>query len=235
MPQKAEGPGPILVVDDEPSIMSALLYSLEREGYEVESASDGVQALKAFRDSSPSLVLLDLMLPGISGLDLCRIFRAESTVPILMLTAKDAESDKVVGLEMGADDYITKPFSSDELLCRIRAHLRRACMMQPPSLTAILRSASLELDPVRHALTIRGDDVAVPPKEFALLKVLLEGAGRLQTRESLIRRVWGDDYYGDTRTLDVHIKRLRSKIEVDGSRPKLLKTVRGLGYRFDPE
>jgi len=235
MPQKADKPGPILVVDDEPSIMAALRYSLEREGYEVESASDGIEALKAFRDSSPSLVLLDLMLPGISGLDLCRMFRTESTVPILMLTAKDAESDKVVGLEMGADDYITKPFSSHELICRIRAHLRRACMMQPPPLTAILRSASLELDPVRHALTVRGYDVAVPPKEFALLKVLLEGAGRLQTRESLIRRVWGDDYYGDTRTLDVHIKRLRSKIEVDRSRPKLLKTVRGLGYRFDPE
>jgi two-component system response regulator RegX3 len=232
MQQLAAGAAPILVVEDEPSLMEAVKYALEREGYIVESAFNGREGLEKFDKASPRLVLLDLMLPEISGLDLCRIMRSDSIVPILIVTAKDAEADKVVGLEIGADDYITKPFSMAELLSRVRALLRRAGMTHR-QMSPVLTAGPLEMDTAAHKVRVRGRDLTLPPKEFALLKLLLEEAGRLLTREVLIRKVWGTDYYGDTRTLDVHVKRLRAKIELDPRQPRILRTVRGLGYKFD--
>lgn len=226
--------GPILLVEDETPIVEAVRYNLEREGYQVLVASDGRQALICFRTHKPSLILLDLMLPEITGLDLCRTMRAESPVPILVVTAKDTETDKVVTLEVGADDYITKPFSMRELLSRIRAHLRRSAMIPSPSIPTILVAGPVEMDTERHGVTINGQAAALPPKEFALLEVFLMGAGRLLTRDFLISEVWGRDYFGDTRTLDVHVKRLRTKIEEDPHNPRHLKTVRGLGYKFEP-
>jgi len=177
---------------------------------------------------------LDLMLPEIPGLDVCKILRSESIVPILMVTAKDAESDKIVSLEVGADDYITKPFSMLELVSRIRAHLRRASMVEAAPEPVVLTGGDVEMDTAAYRVWIRGASLALPPKEFALLRILLRGQGRLLTRDTLIEEVWGRDYFGDTRTLDVHIKRLRGKIEVDPHQPRHLKTVRGLGYKFDP-
>ena len=232
MQQLLAGAAPILIVEDEPSLMEAVKYALEREGYRVETAYDGREGLEKFDQASPRLVLLDLMLPEMSGLDLCRIMRSDSIVPILIVTAKDAEADKVVGLEIGADDYITKPFSMAELLSRVRALLRRSGMTQRQT-SPVLAAGPLEMDTAAHNVWVRGKNVSLPPKEFALLKLLLEEAGRLLTREVLIRRIWGTDYYGDTRTLDVHIKRLRAKIETDPRRPRILKTVRGLGYKLD--
>jgi len=222
----------ILVVEDEASLADTVRYNLEREGYAVAVAEDGRRALERFRADSPSLVILDLMLPELSGLDVCREIRQISTVPIIMVTAKDSEADKVSGLEIGADDYVTKPFSVRELVSRVRAQLRREEMSGSPSVSSTFAGGPVELDPTRHEVRIRGELIALPPKEFALLEILLRLKGRLLTRDHLIAEVWGADYFGDTKTLDVHVKRLRQKIEEDPHRPSHLVTVRGLGYRF---
>jgi len=222
----------ILVVEDEASLADTVRYNLEREGYEVSLAADGREALDRFRDDAPSLVILDLMLPEMSGLDVCRAIRAESDVPIIMVTAKDSEADKVAGLELGADDYVTKPFSVRELVSRVRANLRR---VQTPAAAAsdeVLRGGPVTLDVARHEVSVNGEVVAFPPKEFELLEALLRRKGRLLTRDFLIEEVWGADYYGDTKTLDVHVKRLRRKIEGAPHHPVHLLTVRGLGYKF---
>ena len=222
----------ILVVEDEASLADAVRYNLEREGFRVAVAADGPSALERFEAERPGLVILDLMLPGMSGLDVCREIRARSAVPIVILTAKDAEADKVAGLELGADDYVTKPFSMRELVSRVRAHLRRAGMPAPAAAEEVLRGGPVEMDVARHEVRVRGEPVALPPKEFELLEAFLRRRGRLLTREFLIEEVWGPDYFGDTRTLDVHVKRLRRKIERDPHRPEHLLTVRGLGYKF---
>jgi two-component system response regulator RegX3 len=222
----------VLIVEDEPALAESIKYSLEREGFRATIASDGERGLEHFRADRPEIVVLDLMLPKLSGLDVCRNIRAESSVPILILTAKDTEADKVAGLELGADDYVTKPFSMRELVSRVRAQLRRAGMDLPTEDEDVLRGGPVELDASRHEVSVRGQGVDLPPKEFELLEVLLRRKGRLLTREFLIDEVWGSDYFGDTRTLDVHVKRLRQKIEEDPHRPIHLVTVRGLGYRF---
>jgi two-component system response regulator RegX3 len=222
----------ILVVEDEAALAETVRYNLEREGYAVAVAADGRRALDRFRADSPSLVILDLMLPELSGLDVCREIRQISTVPIIMVTAKDSEADKVSGLEIGADDYVTKPFSVRELVSRVRAHLRREEMTGGTGTSATFSGGPVDLDPVRHEVRVRGELVALPPKEFALLEMLLRLKGRLLFRDHLIAEVWGVDYFGDTKTLDVHVKRLRQKIEEDPHRPSHLVTVRGLGYRF---
>jgi two-component system response regulator RegX3 len=222
----------ILVVEDEVSLADTVRYNLEREGYAVAVAVDGRRALERFRADTPSLVILDLMLPELSGLDVCREIRQISTVPIIMVTAKDSEADKVSGLEIGADDYVTKPFSVRELVSRVRAHLRREEMSGGSAPAAMFTGGPVELDPTRHEVRVRGELVAVPPKEFALLEMLLRLKGRLLTRDHLIAEVWGTDYFGDTKTLDVHVKRLRQKIEQNPHEPAHLVTVRGLGYRF---
>ncbi len=222
----------ILVVEDEVSLADTVRYNLEREGYAVAVAPDGRQALDRFREETPSLVILDLMLPELSGLDVCRQIRQISNVPIIMVTAKDSEADKVSGLEIGADDYVTKPFSVRELVSRVRAHLRREEMTGGTQSSSMFSGGPVELDPSRHEVRVRGELVAVPPKEFALLEMLLRLKGRLLTRDHLIAEVWGSDYFGDTKTLDVHVKRLRQKVEEDPHQPAHLITVRGLGYRF---
>jgi two-component system, OmpR family, response regulator RegX3 len=223
----------ILVVEDEEALADTIRYGLEREGFEVSIAPDGRMALERFRADRPGLVILDLMLPELSGLDVCRAIRAESDVPIVIVTAKDAEADKVAGLELGADDYVTKPFSVRELVSRVRAHLRRVEMGGTRAASdGALRAGPVELDAERHEVRVRGKLVQLPPKEFALLEMLLRLKGRLLTRDHLIGEVWGADYFGDTKTLDVHVKRLRQKIEEDPHRPANLLTVRGLGYRF---
>jgi two-component system, OmpR family, response regulator RegX3 len=226
-------PQRILIVEDEQSLAESIRYNLEREGFAVRVAADGAEALEVFRSEPPDLVVLDLMLPYVSGLDVCRAMRLESTAPIVMVTAKDAEADKVTGLELGADDYVTKPFSMRELLSRVRANLRRARMAGPEETgNDILRGGPVELDVGRHEARVRGRAASFPPKEFELLETLLRRKGRLLTRHFLIDEVWGSDYFGDTKTLDVHVKRLRMKIEDDPHRPKHLQTVRGLGYKF---
>ncbi|HET6790992.1 MAG TPA: response regulator transcription factor [Actinomycetota bacterium] len=222
----------ILIVEDEAALADTVRYNLEREGYSVAVASDGRRALERFRADDPSLVILDLMLPEVSGLDVCRQIRQISNVPIIMVTAKDSEADKVSGLELGADDYVTKPFSVRELVSRVRAHLRREDMTGGSATSATFAGGPVELDPIRHEVRVRGELIAVPPKEFALLEMLLRLRGRLLTRDHLISEVWGSDYFGDTKTLDVHVKRLRQKIEQDPHQPVHLVTVRGLGYRF---
>ena len=222
----------VLVVEDEPSLAATIRYNLEREGLGVAIASDGQMGLVEFRRTQPSLVLLDLMLPEMSGLDLCRAIRKESSIPIIMLTAKDAESDKVVGLEMGADDYVTKPFSMRELVSRVRAQLRRAEISGPAKSAGVLTSGKLTVDPDRHEVKVNDELVSMTPKEFALLELLMERSGRLLTRDFLIEEVWGPEYFGDTKTLDVHIRRLREKIEDDPKTPQHIVTVRGLGYKF---
>jgi two-component system response regulator RegX3 len=223
----------ILVVEDEASLADAVRYNLEREGYMVSLASDGRSALERFRAEPPSLVILDLMLPEVSGLDVCRTIRSGSDVPIIIVTAKDSEADKVAGLELGADDYVTKPFSMRELVSRVRANLRRA---QTPSLgegaADVLSGGPVVMDVGRHEVAVRGEPVPMPPKEFELLEAFLRRRGRLLTREFLIEEIWGPDYFGDTRTLDVHVKRLRRKLEHDPHHPEHLLTVRGLGYKF---
>lgn len=225
----------VLFVEDEQSLAETVRYNLEREGMQVHIAMDGHSALQQFRTARPSLVLLDLMLPGVSGLDICRAIRAESDVPIIMLTAKDSESDKVVGLEMGADDYVTKPFSMRELVSRVRAQLRRASISHHPSGSrpVALMGGEVRLDPDKHEVTVRGDQVAMTPKEFALLELLIERKGRLLTRDFLMDEVWGPEHVGETKTLDVHIKRLREKVELDPKNPMHIQTVRGLGYKFN--
>ena len=223
----------ILVVEDEEALADTIRYGLEREGYEVSIAPDGRAALERFRADRPALVLLDLMLPELSGLDVCRAIRAESDVPIVIVTAKDAEADKVSGLELGADDYVTKPFSVRELVSRVRAHLRRVEMGGGSAGSdRVVRAGPVELDADRHEVRVRGELVPLPPKEFALLEILVRLKGRLLTRDHLIAEVWGADYFGDTKTLDVHMKRLRQKVEEDPHRPTHLLTVRGLGYRL---
>lgn len=222
----------VLLVEDEPSLAETVRYNLEREGLDVVVAADGRLALLEFERAESSVVLLDLMLPGISGLDVCRAIRATSSVPIIMLTAKDAEADKVAGLEMGADDYVTKPFSMRELVSRVRAQLRRAEMRSESKASGSLRSGKVSVDPVRHEVTVDGEIVAMTPKEFALLEILMTRQGRLLTREFLIEELWGPDYFGDTKTLDVHIRRLREKVEEDPKTPRHIVTVRGLGYKW---
>lgn len=222
----------ILLVEDEHSIAEPLSFLLEKEGFQVRHVDNGQDALEAFAQDVPDLMLLDLMLPGMSGTDVCRAIRLSSTVPIIMLTAKDTELDVVVGLELGADDYVTKPYASRELLARIRALLRRA-ESQSDDDDAVLQRSGIQLDLDRHALTVRGSEVAMPLREFELLEYLMSNAGRVLTRSQLIDRVWGSDYFGDTKTLDVHIKRIRSRIEEDPGAPTLLTTVRGVGYRFE--
>ncbi len=221
----------VLVVEDEESFSDALSFLLAKEGFEVELASSGLQALAAYDRSGADLVLLDLMLPGRSGLEVCRELRARGDVPVIMVTAKDSEIDKVVGLEIGADDYVTKPFSSRELLARVRAVLRRHGRGEDAADT--LEGGPVRIDVERHVVSVAGEQVPMPLKEFELLEVLLRSAGRVLTREQLINRVWGSDYYGDTKTLDVHVKRLRAKIEPDPSQPRHLVTIRGVGYRYD--
>ena len=223
----------VLVVEDEESLADSVRYNLEREGYAVSVATDGRRALERFRADPPALVILDLMLPEVSGLDLCRMMRAESDVPIIMVTAKDSEADKVTGLELGADDYVTKPFSMRELVSRVRANLRRTkpqAVAEP--VDEVISGGSVRMDVGRHEVSVRGESVALTPKEFELLETFLRRRGRLLTREFLIDEVWGSDYFGDTRTLDVHVKRLRRKLEDDPHHPRHLLTVRGLGYKF---
>jgi len=222
----------ILVVEDEESYSDPLSYLLRREGYEVAVAETGPSALAQFDKNGADLVLLDLMLPGLSGVDVCRQLRQRSSVPVIMLTAKDSEIDKVVGLELGADDYVTKPYSSRELLARIKAVLRR--LSEPEELVPpTLESGPVRMDVERHTVTVSGVATSLPLKEFELLEMLLRNAGRVLTRMQLIDRVWGSDYVGDTKTLDVHVKRLRAKIEPDPANPRHIVTVRGLGYKFE--
>ena len=222
----------ILVVEDEESFRDALSYMLRREGFEVELAETGPAALELFERNGADLVLLDLMLPGLSGTEVFRSMRARSSVPVIMLTAKDSEVDKVVGLELGADDYVTKPYSARELVARIRAVLRRGAE-QDDLLPPTLEAGPVRMDVDRHVVSVEGASVSMPLKEFELLELLLRNAGRVLTRGQLIDRVWGADYVGDTKTLDVHVKRLRSKLEKDPSNPQHLVTVRGLGYKFE--
>jgi two-component system response regulator RegX3 len=223
----------ILVVEDEESLADSVRYNLEREGYAVSVAPDGRRALERFRTDPPALVILDLMLPEISGLDVCRTIRSDSDVPIIMVTAKDSEADKVAGLELGADDYVTKPFSMRELVSRVRANLRRT---RPQASSApadeVLVGGPVRMDVARHEVSVGDGAVSLPPKEFELLEAFLRRKGRLLTRDFLIEEVWGPDYFGDTRTLDVHVKRLRRKLEDDPHQPEHLLTVRGLGYKF---
>ena len=222
----------ILVVEDEKSLSEPLAYLLRREGYEVSVVDNGLSAVEAVDQSPPDLMLLDLMLPGLAGTEVCREVRNRSSLPIIMLTAKDSEVDIVVGLELGADDYVTKPYSSRELLARIKAVLRRRSTDPDPA-DGILDYHGIVLDSDRHQLQVRGEPVSLPLKEFELLELLMVNAGRVLTRGQIIDRVWGSDYFGDTKTLDVHIKRLRSKIEVHPAEPTIIVTVRGLGYRFE--
>jgi two-component system response regulator RegX3 len=221
----------ILIVEDESSLSEPLAFLLEREGYETAIAADGPTALTEFDRSGADLVLLDLMLPGLSGTEVCRELRTRSSVPIIMLTAKDSEVDVVVGLELGADDYVTKPYKTRELLARIRAVLRRRIEVDDPD--GVLEAGTVRMDVDRHTVSVNGVETPMPLKEFELLELLLRNSGRVLTRGQLIDRVWGADYFGDTKTLDVHIKRIRSKIEAKPSDPKMLVTVRGLGYRFE--
>ncbi|GAA2513801.1 MULTISPECIES: response regulator transcription factor [Kocuria] len=223
----------ILMVEDEESLSDPLAYLLGREGFDVSVVADGISAVAEFDRAGADLVLLDLMLPGQSGTEVCKQIRQRSSVPIIMLTAKDAEIDKVVGLELGADDYVTKPYSSRELVARIRAVLRRRA--EPEELlTATVSAGPVRMDVERHVVHVGSETVAMPLKEFELLEMLLRNAGRVLTRGQLIDRVWGSDYVGDTKTLDVHVKRLRSKVEPDPSSPRHIVTVRGLGYKFEP-
>jgi two-component system response regulator RegX3 len=226
----------VLVVEDEDSFVDALTVGLGREGFRVQVARDGAQALDLFDAVRPDIVLLDVMLPKVSGIDVCRAIRARSRVPIIMVTAKASEIDTVVGLEVGADDYVSKPYRLRELVARMRAVLRRA-----PELTdagagsdgEVLEVGDVTLDPSRHEVVIRGDDVSLPLKEFELLHLLLENAGRVLSRDLLIDRIWGHDYVGDTKTLDVHVKRLRAKVEADPANPSRIVTIRGLGYKYE--
>lgn len=222
----------ILVVEDETSFSEALVFLLQKEGFEVAVADTGTKGLAEFDRTGADLVLLDLMLPGMSGTEVCRQIRSRSSVPIIMLTAKDSEIDKVVGLELGADDYVTKPYSSRELTARIRAVLRRQVDFEDAE-DAVLNVAGVRMDTERHEVSVNGDRIQLPLKEFELLEILLRNAGRVLTRIQLIDRVWGSDYVGDTKTLDVHVKRLRSKIEKDPANPVHLITLRGLGYKFE--
>jgi two-component system, OmpR family, response regulator RegX3 len=222
----------VLVVEDEQSLREALVFFLEKEGHEVSVAVDGEEAIRVFENSGADIILLDLMLPKMDGNQVCKQIRSSSNVPIIMLTAKDSEIDKIVGLEIGADDYITKPYSTRELLARIKAVLRR--QVEPPvTAGSVLIAGELRLDSDRHVVTLSGNQLTLPLKEFELLELLMENVNRVLTRGQIIDRVWGSNYFGDTKTLDVHIKRLRSKVEEDPARPKYIQTVRGLGYKLE--
>jgi two-component system response regulator RegX3 len=224
----------ILVVEDEQSFSEPLSFLLGKEGYSVEVAATGNDAITKFNKSGADLILLDLMLPGMSGTDVCKEIRSHSMVPIIMLTAKDDEVDTVVGLELGADDYVTKPYSSRELLARIKAVMRRRSdFALDEGETASVQVGEIKLDADRHIVTFKGENIALPLKEFELLEFLMRNAGRVLTRIQIIDRIWGNDYVGDTKTLDVHIKRLRSKLEADPANPELIQTVRGLGYKME--
>lgn len=229
----------ILLVEDEESISRPLAYLLEREGYRVTVAGDGASALTLFGQHHPDLVLLDLMIPHVPGTEVCRGIRLTSQVPIIMLTAKDSEIDIVVGLELGADDYITKPYATRELLARVRAAIRRGATPAPPAASTtelpaeiVLDELGITLDVERHTVVVRGEETSMPLREFELLEILMRHSGRVLTRGQLIDRVWGSNYYGDTKTLDVHVKRIRARIEESPSEPRLISTVRGVGYRF---
>jgi two-component system response regulator RegX3 len=224
----------VLVVEDEESFSDALSYMLRKEGFEVSVAATGTSALTQFDRTGADIVLLDLMLPEMSGTEVCRQLRQRSAVPIIMVTARDSEIDKVVGLEIGADDYVTKPYSPRELVARIRAVLRRQGAEAAEVTTPTLAAGPVRMDVERHVVTVDGSSVQLPLKEFELLELLLRNAGRVLTRGQLIDRVWGADYVGDTKTLDVHVKRLRSKVEPEPSAPRFIVTVRGLGYKFEP-
>src|SRR5215217_6673803 len=232
-PTQADVAAHVLLVEDEEALVDTVRYNLEREGYVVTDVPDGRKALERFRAELPAIVILDLMLPEMSGLDVCRAIRAESDVPIIMVTAKDSEADKVTGLELGADDYVTKPFSMRELVSRVRANLRRGRVSAPEAeADDVLTAGRVRMDVGRHEVSVGGESVPIPPKEFELLETFLRRRGRLLTREFLIETVWGPAYFGDTKTLDVHVKRLRTKLEVDPHRPEHLITVRGLGYKY---
>jgi two-component system, OmpR family, response regulator RegX3 len=253
-PPEEQSQTKVLLAEDDESFVDALVIGLTREGFDVTVARDGNEALRLFASEEPDLVLLDLMLPRLSGIDVCRSIRAQSSVPIIMVTAKGTEIDTVVGLEVGADDYVAKPYRLRELVARMRAVLRRTPGSGPDAAgsdpsdgtvgserrgndrrtgSAVLEAGGIQIDPDRHLVFIRGQEVHLRRKEFELLSLLMENAGRLLTRDVLIDRVWGSDYFGDTKTLDVHIKRLRSHVEEDPSSPKLITTIRGVGYRFD--
>ncbi len=223
----------ILVVEDEETLAEAISFLLSKEGFDVAVAASGPEAVEVFDKSGADLILLDLMLPGLSGTEVCRQIRTKSSVPIIMLTAKDSEIDKVVGLELGADDYVTKPYSSRELIARIRAVLRRGEIQDAGGDESTLEVGPVRMDTDRHVITVNGEQVAIPLKEFELLEFLMRNAGRVLTRVQLIDRVWGSDYVGDTKTLDVHIKRLRAKIEKDPANPEYIQTVRGMGYKME--
>ena len=222
----------ILVVEDEASFSDALSYVLTKEGYEVVVADTGAGAIATYDKVGADLVLLDLMLPGLSGTEVCRQLRARSNVPIIMLTAKDTEVDKVVGLELGADDYVTKPYSKAELIARIKAVLRRQSDLSE-SIDPVLVAGPVRIDVERHQVNVNNESISLPLKEFELLEFLVRNSGRVLTRAQLIDRVWGSDYFGDTKTLDVHVKRLRAKIEKDPANPVFIQTIRGLGYKFE--
>ena len=223
----------ILIVEDEEALSDPLAFLLGREGFQTVVVDNGLEALPTFEREGADLVLLDVMLPGMPGTEVCRKLREVSSVPIIMLTAKDSELDKVFGLELGADDYVTKPYSARELIARIRAVLRRRSAEPDMPMDAVLTGGPVRMDIDRHVVTVNGEEVPMPLKEFELLEILLRNVGRVMTRGQLIERVWGADYVGDTKTLDVHIKRLRSKIEPDSSAPQYVVTVRGLGYKFE--
>ncbi len=222
----------VLIVEDEPSLVEALEFALTEEGFAVVSANDGESSLTMFEREQPDLVVLDLMLPTLPGTEVCKRIRARSATPIIMLTARDSEIDKVVGLEVGADDYVTKPFSMRELIARVKAVLRRAGEPVKTNNSGPIEVSGVRVDRERHEVWVRGEDVQLPPKEFALLDLLVRNAGRVLTRDVLIDRIWGTDYVGDTKTLDVHIKRLRGKVEREPHDPQLIYTVRGVGYKF---
>ena len=223
----------ILIVEDEDSVLDPLELLLSKEGFSIETATNGREGLDKFWKVSPDLVLLDIMLPEVSGTEVCRQIRAKSNVPIIMLTAKDTEVDKVVGLELGADDYIVKPYSKAELVARIKAVLRRGLSEHTSSEGGVITAGPVSIDVDRHAVSIGGENISLPLKEFELLEFLVRNSGRVLTRTQLIDRVWGSDYFGDTKTLDVHVKRLRAKIEKDPANPTYIQTIRGLGYKFE--
>lgn len=223
----------ILIVENEEALSDPLAFLLGREGFQTIVVDNGLDALPVFGREGADLVLLDVMLPGMSGMEVCRKLREVSSVPIIMLTAKDSELDKVLGLELGADDYVTKPYSARELIARIRAVLRRRSAETDSATESVLQGGPVRMDIDRHVVTVNGEEISMPRKEFELLEILLRNVGRVMTRGQLIERVWGADYVGDTKTLDVHIKRLRSKIEPDSSAPQYVVTVRGLGYKFE--
>ena len=227
----------VLVIEDEENLLKAIKYNLEQDGYKVQSAMDGEQGLEMARQTQPSMIILDIMLPKLDGIEVCRILRRESNVPILMLTAKSEEIDRVVGLELGADDYVTKPFSMRELMARTKAILRRYSLSASDTVKEsgkVLKAGKLEVNISKHVVTLDGELLELKPREFDLLALLVENAGRALTRDQILENIWGQDYYGDTRTVDVHIRWLREKIEGDPGSPKRIITIRGVGYRFDP-